>query len=180
MYKYQKSLNRLRGEAEKILKQYRAPTSLDEFMGSNYEFKDRVCMAAWGVVFNAEQLEQEIERGRMHHALDRLLAVCESYEDLWVYDATGEDPKKVLLTHDVLKSLSFGHAKRRQAATVNPIKDKQQRYQEIRDFVWKKAVLIANPRQGEWTRLKENASRKFKVSSKTIERAFKGHDRPFK
>lgn len=62
--------------------------------------------AAERVIGAAKALRQERPRGRIDHALDKMLSLCSAYEDLWVAKAT--DYRGPQLTRVILRDLKRG------------------------------------------------------------------------
>lgn len=85
---WQKSLARYENEARKVLKECGAPIEPKTLI--RYQARTRYELAAQLVVINATWVRKEAECGRLDEALNRLLVVCEHYDEMTVMRAVPE------------------------------------------------------------------------------------------
>ena len=101
---YEKVLRRIKKEAQSILKEHEYPTSATELIGKNIQASNHLVSKAQGVVLGAHYLRKEIEKNRIHHALNRLFGILDAYDDMIVYvKADAFDPNSPIITPDYFK-----------------------------------------------------------------------------
>jgi len=81
-HRYEQYLQRFETEAKEVLKRNVLPTSASELGEKNYPARNRTVSKALFVVLGVHYLRKEIEKNRIHKALDRFLTVCDDYLEM--------------------------------------------------------------------------------------------------
>ena len=165
---YEKALQRYEMEAQLVLEAHGLPTQAPRLIEKYYPVRNRLVFYAQLVILGAYHLRKEIEKNRIHYALNRLLSVCEAYGDMNFYSNADAFDKNLQFTDwEIYQSMNQGKKSldnRRKAASIQS-QILLERNLEIQDFVNKKAWKIKNR---TWKKLQELAAEHFDLSTRTI------------
>lgn len=142
---WEKAVARFESEASAILKEHGLPNdpiAVIAVVADNKAPFDRMVSAAIMVVTGARYLRNDIARGRTSQALDRLLHICESYEEMVILRGVPEYRKTSYITDHLLGDIKRGFKVKFSASAGGKAKetppDVVGRWQATADEIWKR------------------------------------------
>jgi len=166
--RYEKFLQRFEEEAQSVLRANGLPTSASKLAEKYYPSRNRLVSNSMLVVLGAYHMRKEIEKKRIHHALDRFLSICDEYLEMDMYlSSSAIDANERVLDWDYDRWLNEGkksNDNRRKAASLKK-SSTQTKIIKYQFFVNENASKIKNP---TWIKLQEKTAKHFDVSSRTI------------
>jgi hypothetical protein len=81
-HRYEQYLQRFETEAKEVLKSNGLPTLASKLGEKYYPVRNHLVSKAIFVVLGVHHLRMDIEKKRIHKALDRFLTVCDNYLEM--------------------------------------------------------------------------------------------------
>lgn len=171
-HRWTKKLERIAAEASSVLADYGLPNKYEELVKQASDSGDRLVLNAKLIVYGIHWLNEEVERGNINKALDRLLSIFEAYDEFWLLRNVPEHDRKLVETQSHVNDIRRGIKIHKSSQLGHKIihgteEEKNERWREYQLECEK--LHHKNPALGI-TDIREDLAKRFGVSFKSIQR----------